>query len=131
MRKLIVSAVSAVALVGSLALVAPAASAHPSKAHAALTRIGDCDGITVVGSPAADRLIGTNCDDTLYGLGGNDILRGRLGYDVLRGGRGNDLITDNSFLFGGEIRGGTGYDVCIVSENSDVQIFGCEVIEEL
>jgi RTX calcium-binding nonapeptide repeat (4 copies) len=122
MRRLLVAA--AVTVAGFVPLVGAVPAAHASP-------VGICDGITVVGTPQADRLTGTVCDDTLYGLGGNDTLRGRLGYDRLFGGRGNDLITDNSFLFGGEIRGGAGWDICIVSEDSDVQIFGCEVIEEL
>ena len=120
MRKIITAAVSVAMFAGAFALMAPAAHAIPH-----------CDGETIVGTFQNDRLVGTDCDDSIYGLPGNDVLRGRLGYDVLRGGRGDDVLSDLSFLVGGELRGGRGFDRCIVAEGSDVQIFSCEEIVEV
>jgi hypothetical protein len=121
MRKKVLGVLACAGMVlGGLAVSAPAASATEPPC-----------GITVVGGPHADRIVGTNCDDQLYGLGGNDTIRGRLGTDNVYGGRGNDLLTDSSTLSGGTIHGGRGWDICIVPEQSNVEIFGCEVIEEV
>lgn len=120
MKRFLISAAVAVAMAVP-ALATPAAHA---------SELSYC-GVTVVGSRSADHLVGTDCDDVIYGLGGNDTIRGRLGFDKLYGGRGNDTISDLSTLFSGEIHGGRGWDTCIVSEGSSVELFSCEQVVEV
>jgi hypothetical protein len=117
-------------LVGTMSLVLGAA------APASATDFEDCDGPedtfhVIVGSRFSDRLVGTDCNDSVFARAGNDVVRGKLGYDVLRGQRGNDRLIDLSFLVGGVIRGGLGYDTCVIAEDSPVQVLGCENIIEV
>lgn len=86
-------------------------------------------GETIVGSNGPDRLVGTNCDDTIYGLRGNDRIRGLYGEDLLLGGRGDDLISDPSDE--GVIRGGRGWDTCVVHVDSQIEVLGCEDVIEV
>jgi Ca2+-binding RTX toxin-like protein len=62
-------------------------------------------------------------------LRGNDVIRGKEGTDVLLGGRGDDRISDPSFE--GTIRGGLGWDTCIVRADSEIQVLGCEDVIEV
>src|SRR5580765_8398259 len=119
LRKLVVSgAVASLSIMG-FGLAAPAAHAEEECHY----------GRTIVGGPHADRLVGTNCDDTIYGLGGHDRIRGLFGDDLLLGGRGNDLISDPSTT--GAIRGGRGWDPCVVRADSQIQALGCEDVVEV
>lgn len=120
MRKRMISIAAAAAIVGG-GLLGFAPAAHASDEVW-------CDGVTVVGSPHADRIVGTDCDDVLYGLGGADHIRGLFGTDDLIGGRGNDLISDPSQY--GTIHGNRGWDTCIVRADSQINVFGCEDIIE-
>lgn len=74
-------------------------------------------GLSLVGTPTADRLVGGAGDDVLAGLDGADTLLGLGGRDALRGGNGGDNIdggTGNDTLFGDSrsdsLLGGTGDD---------------------
>ncbi len=50
-------------------------------------------GVTLNGTPSADRLVGTPGDDTLDGKGGDDVLIGLAGADILSGGTGIDTVS--------------------------------------
>jgi hypothetical protein len=107
-----------------------------SAGPAAATDFEDCDGPedpanVIIGSRFNDRLVGTDCNDSVFARGGNDVVRGKLGYDVLRGQRGDDRLVDLSFLVGGVLRGGLGWDTCVVAEDSPLQLISCEVIIEV
>jgi Ca2+-binding RTX toxin-like protein len=53
-------------------------------------------GVTLVGTPKADRLTGTARNDTLSGRSGDDTLRGLGGNDTLLGGPGRDRLVGGS-----------------------------------
>ncbi len=55
-------------------------------------------GITVTGSPAADKLTGSANNDVLRGEGGDDVLEGLAGDDILDGGAGFDVVSFASSL---------------------------------
>jgi hypothetical protein len=125
-----------VALVAMAVLSLGLLGAAPASAAVERVDFEDCDGPedpfnVIVGTRDRDRLVGTNCNDHIFGRGDNDVLRGRLGYDILRGMRGDDRLIDVSFLVGGELRGGPGWDTCLVAVDSPVNTFSCEDVIEV
>lgn len=119
------------AVIAAFGVAAAPAGAHTTRAQL----ITPCDATgpfnLIVGTSAPDRLVGTDECDAIFGRRGGDVIRGKLGYDLLYGGRGPDYIVDTSFLVGGEIRGGRGYDTCVVVSDTLIELFGCENIVEL
>ena len=68
-------------------------------------------------------LAGAGGDDTLVGGDGDDWLQGDAGADTLRGGGGSDiLIVDADDFANGEVDGGAGFDVAIVSGDTGVTV---------
>ena len=84
-------------------------------------------GVSIVGTAAANSLKGGKGADKLYGGSGNDTLLGGSGADSLFGENGNDLLkgeAGNDTLSGGSgndtLTGGAGNDVFIFSAGKDV-----------
>ena len=74
-------------------------------------------------APEGSLLVGAAGDDTLVGGAGDDWLQGDGGADVLRGGGGSDiLIVDADDFATGEVDGGAGFDVAIVSGDTGVTV---------
>jgi hypothetical protein len=82
---------------------------------------------------AGNNYINETCgNDTLIGRGGNDVLdanncRPDVGPDVdrLRGNSGNDWLLANDGDTSDRLRGGAGFDTCVVDRRAEV-VRGCE-----
>ena len=86
----------------------------------------------IVGHDTADHLtaaaegsllVGAGGNDTLVGGEGNDWLQGNAGADTILGGGGSDiLVVDADDFATGEVDGGAGFDVAIVSGDTGVTV---------
>ena len=94
---------------------------------------------TMIGGEGLDKLYGHRGDDTLEGGAGDDILKGGSGDDILRGGEGDDTLLGGSGddvivfdQFDSVVKGGSGYDTLMVSDESlDLSDFGGLQFEEI
>ncbi|NNU43134.1 calcium-binding protein [Ramlibacter montanisoli] len=91
---------------------------------------GAGDGVTLMGTEAADTLEGSMGYDTLQGGEGNDMLYGYSANDALDGGAGDDFVdagAGNDQLQGSAgsdvLRGGEGNDVLVGGEGVDIAVF--------
>ncbi len=111
-------AASALAIVASLVVLAPAAS-QPS---AATKTKPLCLGkrATIVGTGAADLLVGTRRADVIVALGGRDTIKGAGGNDRVCAGGGDDQVEGGSGA--DAVDGGPGFDTCRTTETRR----GCE-----
>ena len=74
-------------------------------------------------APEGSLLVGAGGDDTLLGGAGDDWLQGDGGADTLRGGGGSDiLIVDADDFATGEVDGGAGFDIAMVSGDTGVTV---------
>lgn len=98
-RRCVVLVTVATAVLGTLAVGAPAE---------AVVRTSSGVRCTLVGTAGNDRLTGTNRHDVICGRGGNDVIVGRGGGDLVDAGAGNDAV-----------RGGDGNDVVLAGYGND------------
>lgn len=104
-------------------------------------------GVSWVGSDAADEFIGTALSDQLEGAGGSDVLRGLGGADVILGGLGNDRLeggegddrleggAGDDTLVGGRglnrLVGGDGADVFWITDEVATHMLGTDALDVL
>ena len=98
-RRCVTLATVVTAVLGTLAVGAPAE---------AVVRTSSGVRCTLVGTAGNDRLTGTNRHDVICGRGGNDVIVGRGGGDLVDAGAGNDAV-----------RGGDGNDVVLAGYGND------------
>jgi Ca2+-binding RTX toxin-like protein len=95
--------------------------------------------LAVAGVAYADRIAGNNRDNDLFETSGDDRMLGKDGADVLDannfggeedvllGGDGNDRLLANDGDTEDDLRGGKGFDICVVDARREVDD-GCNKI---
>ncbi len=85
---------------------------------------------TIEGNDNANALFETAGDDVIRGFGGGDVLDANNfsgDEDVLRGGPGSDRLLANDGDSRDLLVGGSGFDICVVDDRSEIG-GGCEKV---